>query len=68
MKTSMLEYYKIIVFKVQFSKKLFLKEYRKSLKCLSKFDSLLLKNWIRSGCRQTCQPTTNQIQKGQTIK
>ena len=64
MKTSMLEYYKIILFKVQFSKKLFLKEFRKSLKCLPHFDAVHLKKWIRSGCTDSnCQPIVFQNSK-----
>ncbi len=47
MKTSMLEYFKIILDKVSFDKKLFRKEYRKSLSSLTKDEANQLKNWIR---------------------
>lgn len=47
MKTSMLEYVKIILAKVSFSKILFRKEYRKSFNWLSKSESQELKAWIR---------------------
>lgn len=48
MKTSMFEYVKIILQKVSFSKKLFLKEYRKSYQWLVLEERQKLKEWIRS--------------------
>jgi hypothetical protein len=50
MKTSMLEYFKIILLKVHFSRKIFLKEYRKAIICLPKPEALHLKHWIKHGC------------------
>ena len=47
MKTSMLEYFKIILDKVSFDKKLFRKEYRKSLSSLTKDEANQLKDWLR---------------------
>jgi hypothetical protein len=49
MKTSTLQYCKIILLKMQFSRKLFLKEYRKALKMLQPCDASHLKSWIRKG-------------------
>jgi hypothetical protein len=48
MKTSMLEYVKIILQKVSFNKRLFLKEYRKSYQWLVYEERKKLKEWIRS--------------------
>lgn len=48
MKTSMLEYCKLILSKVWFDKKLFWKEYRKSYRFLSKEEFALLTDWVRS--------------------
>jgi hypothetical protein len=47
MKTSMLEYFKIILDKVSFDRKLFRKEYRKSISRLSKDEAIELKQWLR---------------------
>lgn len=47
MKTSMLDYYKLILKKVSFHPGLFRKEYRKALMSLSADDSRELKHWIR---------------------
>lgn len=47
MKTSMLEYVKTILRKVSFDRKLFRKEYRKSLLWLSGNDARELKQWLR---------------------
>lgn len=47
MKTSMLEYFKIILDKVSFDRKLFRKEYRKSLSSLTNDEANQLKNWLR---------------------
>jgi hypothetical protein len=48
MKTSMLEYVKIILQKVSFNRKLFFKEYRKSYQWLVHEERKKLKEWIRS--------------------
>jgi len=48
MKTSMLEYCKMVLRKVSFSKKLFLKEYRKSHQWLAPHEKSDLKAWIRT--------------------
>ncbi|UII33590.1 MULTISPECIES: hypothetical protein [Fulvivirga] len=47
MKTSMLEYYKIVLRKVSFHPQLFRKEYRKALFYLTEDESLELKLWLR---------------------
>jgi hypothetical protein len=47
MKTTMLEYFKIILDKVSFDRKLFRKEYRKSLSSLTRDEANQLKNWLR---------------------
>jgi hypothetical protein len=47
-KTSMLEYCKLILTKISFSKTLFVKEYKKSLKFLSKNEVKELKQWVRA--------------------
>lgn len=47
MKTSMLDYVKIILRKVSFSRSLFRKEYKKSLAWLSKNEAAMLKAWLR---------------------
>lgn len=44
---SKLEYCKMVLGKMSFSKKLFLKEYRKSLTWLSPHERIELKNWVR---------------------
>lgn len=48
MKTSMFEYIKVILQKVSFNRKLFLKEYRKSYQWLAHHEREKLKEWIRS--------------------
>lgn len=55
MKTSMLEYCKIVLGKVSFCRKMFLKEYRKSRQWLSEHEGDELKNWIRSYKQQPHQ-------------
>jgi hypothetical protein len=47
-KTSMLEYCKLILTKFSFSRPLFLKEYRKSLRFLSKKEIGEFKRWVRA--------------------
>lgn len=46
-KQSMLAYCKVILRKMSFSKKLFLKEYRKSLSWLGPEEQTELKKWVR---------------------
>lgn len=46
-KRSMLAYCKLILKKMSFSKKLFLKEYRKSLSYLTREEQVELKKWVR---------------------
>lgn len=46
-KKSMLGYCKLILEKMRFSKKLFLKEYRKSLHYLTADEQVELKRWVR---------------------
>jgi len=52
MKTTMLEYCKIILLKVSFSRKLFLKEYRKSRQWLAPHELIKLKIWVRQDMRR----------------
>ena len=47
-KLSMLEYYKVILFKISFDKKSFRKEYKKAIKHLDDGERAALKNWVRS--------------------
>lgn len=47
MKTSMLDYMKVILSKVSFDKRLFRKEYKKSLSWLSSNETIELKGWLR---------------------
>jgi hypothetical protein len=51
-KQSMLSYCKTILRKMSFSKRLFLKEYRKSLSYLSAEEQNELRRWIRQGQEQ----------------
>lgn len=46
-KRSMLAYCKLILHKMSFSKKLFLKEYRKSFSYLNEEEQVELKRWVR---------------------
>lgn len=55
MKTSMLEYCKMVLRKVSFSKKLFLKEYRKSRQWLAPHERSDLKAWIKNDKCQTIE-------------
>jgi len=48
-KNSMLGYCKVILDKMSFSKKLFLKEYRKSLSYLDYEEQNELRRWLRAG-------------------
>lgn len=47
MKTSFLDYYKVILQKVSFDRKLFKKEYRKAIETLQESEIGVLKSWIR---------------------
>ncbi len=47
MKTSFLDYYKVILQKVSFDRKLFKKEYRKAIETLQESEAGILKRWIR---------------------
>jgi hypothetical protein len=46
-KKSMLEYWKILLGKIRFYKKLFRKEYRKSFRYLKPDEQFQLKEWLR---------------------
>ncbi|MCU0358192.1 MAG: hypothetical protein MUE95_11495 [Cyclobacteriaceae bacterium] len=48
MKTSMLEYCKLILQRVSFDRRLWRKEYRKSLKRLTVSESSQLRQWVRT--------------------
>jgi hypothetical protein len=50
-KTSMLEYCKLILKKISFNRKLFLKEYKKSLKHLAPEEKVHLRKWTRQNFR-----------------
>lgn len=47
LKISMIEYCKIILKKISFNRKLFLKEYRKSFKHLSPQEQIQFRKWAR---------------------
>jgi hypothetical protein len=55
MKTTMLNYCITILLKVSFSRKLFLKEYRKAQKMLADHESIELRRWIRNYRQQTAK-------------
>jgi hypothetical protein len=46
-KTSMLEYCKVILEKLSFSRDLFRKEYRKSFRYLNPEERILFRKWVR---------------------
>ncbi len=46
MKTSFLNYYKLILEKVSFDRNLFLKEYKKALNTLQTYEATLLDRWL----------------------
>jgi hypothetical protein len=46
-KLSMLEYSKIILSKILFDRKLFIKEYKKAFRDLGRTDRVALKKWVR---------------------
>lgn len=52
-KTSMLDYCKLVLTKISFSKTLFQKEYKKSLKFLSKDEVREFKQWVRMTFQHT---------------
>ncbi len=52
MKTTMLEYCKMVLFKVSFCRKLFLKEYRKARKRLTDHEGMELRKWIKGHNQQ----------------
>ena len=45
--SSMLKYCKVVLDRISFDRKLLIKEYRKSLKWLSREESTVLKAWMR---------------------
>jgi len=47
MKSSMLSYVKVILEKVSFDRRLFRKEYKKSLRWLSRDEAGALRQWVR---------------------
>jgi len=50
--TSMLEYCKIILEKMSFSRKLFMKEYKKTFRYLAPAEHHELKRWLRERLKQ----------------
>lgn len=52
MKTSMLEYCKQVLQRVNFDRRLWAKEYRKSLQWLTVSESKQLREWVRSSKQQ----------------
>jgi hypothetical protein len=52
MKTTMLDYCKMILQKVSFSRRLFLKEYRKSYRWLNPIEWMHLRQWIKQNLHQ----------------
>lgn len=57
-KQSMLTYCKIVLRKMSFSKKLFLKEYRKSLSWLNPEERKELREWVRDSGKPAGSPET----------
>lgn len=51
-KRSMLAYCKLILLKMSFSKKLFLKEYRKSFSYLNEEEQSELRQWVRDARKE----------------
>ncbi len=47
-KLSMLEYSKIILLKISFDRKLFMKEYKKAFRHLSIHERIALRQWVRN--------------------
>ncbi|WP_215224692.1 hypothetical protein [Echinicola shivajiensis] len=64
MRTSYLDYYKLILDKVSFDSSLWKKEYHKALSILSPEEAFLLKNWVNNkyykSNRQLTGPSENQ--------
>jgi len=58
---SMLEYCKIILGKMKFSRKLFRKEYRKTFQYLEPSEHRKLKQWLRQGDDKAKSSTTNVL-------
>jgi len=58
---SMLEYCKIILGKMKFSRKLFRKEYRKTFQYLAPAEHRKLKQWLRQGEPKTAPSKTTVL-------
>lgn len=58
MKTSFLEYYKLILDRVSFNEELFQKEYRKAMKVLKPKEREMLKDWA---AERLLEKTTERI-------
>jgi hypothetical protein len=48
-KRTMLEYCKIVLSKMSFNRRLFMKEYKKTFRYLKPYEQHELKKWLRSG-------------------
>lgn len=59
MKTSMLDYMKVILSKVSFDRRLFRKEYKKSLSWLSSNEAMELKDWLRQQRMEVVRQCSN---------
>lgn len=60
MKTTMLEYVKTILKKVSFDRRLFRKEYKKSLSWLTSHEINELRNWLRQQRLRISHSSANQ--------
>lgn len=62
-KLSMLEYSKIILAKFSFSRKLFIKEYKKAFKHLDKHERTALRQWVRAEWNVLVNPKSEALQR-----
>ncbi len=63
MKTTMLDYCKLILQKVSFNRRLFLKEYRKSYRWLKPSECLHLRQWIKQSRHQVVKENNRTTKK-----
>jgi len=68
MKTSMLEYCKIVLKKVSFNKRLFFKEYRKSRQWLKPQEVSELKDWLRKDKFTTLQESAMYMTRDSKLR
>ncbi|MDN3669671.1 hypothetical protein QWY93_10070 [Echinicola jeungdonensis] len=63
MKTSYFDYYKLILEKVRFDKRLWEKEYKKALRLLNKNEAKELREWVNQECFATSNVLNNNRYK-----